>query len=245
MGFSQGGLFLRSYAQFCPSPTYPPIHNLITFGTPHYGIAALIPCPTPPTLSCLLAARAARAGIYTPWAQAHLVQAAYFRDPQRLDEFVESNGFLRDLNGEGRLVNGTNDGASALAQVAEHEHGREHNAQTRPIPNSQQTQTQKDRSHGGHSLANLANLVLIMFDADRTVSPAESAHFATYSSAPDNENKTLIVPMEDQRMYTHDWIGLRALDQKGGVHLLHCPGEHMDLGEGDCAVNVVRDWVGW
>jgi len=99
MGFSQGGLFLRYYAQYCNSP---PVRNLITFGTPHYGIAALIPCPTPPTLTCLLAGRAARSGIYSGWAQTHLVQAAYFRDPARLDEFVETNTFLRDLNGEGK-----------------------------------------------------------------------------------------------------------------------------------------------
>lgn len=103
MGFSQGGLFLRYYAQYCNSP---PIKNLITFGTPHYGIAALIPCPTPPTLSCLLAARAARSGIYSTWAQTHLVQAAYYRDPARMDEFVETNTFIRDLNGEGRWLAG-------------------------------------------------------------------------------------------------------------------------------------------
>jgi palmitoyl-protein thioesterase len=90
---------MRYYAQYCNNP---PVRNLITFGTPHYGISALIPCPTPPSLSCLLAARAARSGIYSPWAQTHLVQAAYFRDPARLEEFKETNTFLRDLNAEGR-----------------------------------------------------------------------------------------------------------------------------------------------
>ena len=103
MGFSQGGLFLLYYAQYCNSP---PIHNLITFGTPHYGISALIPCPTPPTISCLLAARAARSGIYSSWAQTHLIQAAYFRDPARLDEFTATNTFVRDLNAEGKYLAG-------------------------------------------------------------------------------------------------------------------------------------------
>ncbi len=103
MGFSQGGLFLRYYAQYCDGP---PIRNLITFGTPHYGISALIPCPTPPTLSCLLAARAARGGIYTKWAQEHLIQAAYYRDPARLDEFLTTNTFVRDLNAEGKYLAG-------------------------------------------------------------------------------------------------------------------------------------------
>jgi hypothetical protein len=70
------------------------------FGTPHFGISALLPCPTPPTLSCILAARAARVGIYTTYAQTHLVQAQYYRDAERLDQFMEMNEFLRDLNAE-------------------------------------------------------------------------------------------------------------------------------------------------
>jgi palmitoyl-protein thioesterase len=51
--------------------------------------------------------------------------------------------------------------------------------------------------------------------------------------------------MEDQPLYTHDWIGLRELDEKGGLKLEHCPGEHMDLDGGDCGMRMVRDWVGW
>jgi len=74
------------------------------FGTPHFGISALLPCPTPPTLSCILAARAARVGIYTTYAQTHLVQAQYFRDAERLDQFMEMNEFLRDLNAEKKGV---------------------------------------------------------------------------------------------------------------------------------------------
>ena len=146
MGFSQGGLFLRYYAQYHNDP---PIRNLITvcipspvprlsitviqFGTPHYGISALIPCPNPPTLTCLLAARAARSGIYTPWAQTHLVQAAYYRDPSRLEEFLDINTFIRDLNGEGKwLANGTT-----------------------------------EREGGGGGVDGLDNLVAVVFDADR------------------------------------------------------------------------------
>jgi palmitoyl-protein thioesterase len=39
-------------------------------------------------------------GIFTTYAQTHLVQAQYYRDVERLDEFMEVNEFLRDLNGE-------------------------------------------------------------------------------------------------------------------------------------------------
>jgi len=73
------------------------------------------------------------------------------------------------------------------------------------------------------------------------VSPAQSAHFATYTPG----NKTQIIPIHDQPLYVDDWIGVRELDEKGGLKLEHCPGEHMDLDGGDCGMNMVRDWVGW
>ncbi|KAK8864163.1 hypothetical protein IAR55_001409 [Kwoniella newhampshirensis] len=212
IGFSQGGLFMRHYAQYCDGP---PVKNLITFGTPHYGISALIPCPTPPTLTCLLAARAARAGIYKPWAQTHIVQAAYYRDTERLDEFYEINTFLRDLNGERPL---------AGEMIGEDE-----------------SKKREDRGQG-RGLGGLENLVAVMFDDDRTVSPAQSSQFGTY--APSNKSEIILLP--SQPLYQNDWIGLKALDDKGALLLLHCPGEHMDIGgEGGCGEKMLRDWVGW
>lgn len=75
-----------------------------------------------------------------------------------------------------------------------------------------------------------------------TVSPAQSSHFATY--APNN--KTEIIPLHEQPLYKEDWIGLKGLEQKGGLRLEHCPGEHMDLGgEKGCGEIMVSKWVGW
>ncbi|WWC89617.1 uncharacterized protein L201_004542 [Kwoniella dendrophila CBS 6074] len=219
MGFSQGGLFMRFYAQYCNNP---PIRNLITFGSPHLGIAALIPCPTPPTLSCLLAARVARSGIYTEYAQSHIVQAAYFRDTERLDEFWNVNSFIRDLNGEKGLGedNGIND-----------------------IDEKEKQGKKKGKNGSGKGVGHLDNFVAVMFDQDRTVSPAQSSQFATYSPT----NKTELVLMEDQPMYKDDWIGLKALNEdKEGLILEHCSGEHMDLGgKGGCGDKIVQQWVGW
>jgi palmitoyl-protein thioesterase len=101
------------YISLRRSPTDP------QFGAPHYGISALIPCPDPPTLSCKLAARAAKAGIYTTWAQTHLIQAQYYRDGARLDEFLFRNTFIRDMNGEGVLDPEAErgDGGNGLGQL--------------------------------------------------------------------------------------------------------------------------------
>lgn len=73
------------------------------------------------------------------------------------------------------------------------------------------------------------------------MSPAQSAHFGSYAPG----NKTAVVPVHQLPLYTHDWIGLKELDRRGGLQLQHCPGEHMDLGSGDCGMRAVRDWVGW
>jgi palmitoyl-protein thioesterase len=35
--------------------------------------------------------------------------------------------------------------------------------------------------------------------------------------------------MRDQPIYTEDWIGLKQLDEKGGLILDSAPGEHMQF----------------
>lgn len=75
-----------------------------------------------------------------------------------------------------------------------------------------------------------------------TVVPGLSAHWATLS--PDNV--TEIIPLHDQPLYKEDWIGLRKLEKRGGLHLAHCPGQHMEIGgEGECGDKMVRKWIGW
>ncbi|EMD32081.1 hypothetical protein CERSUDRAFT_119066 [Gelatoporia subvermispora B] len=96
IGFSQGGQFLRAYIERYNSP---PVNNLITFGSQHMGISDLPMCG-PSDLLCQLARRAARGGVYNTWAQEHLVQAQYFRDPSQLDLYLKTNKFLTSINNE-------------------------------------------------------------------------------------------------------------------------------------------------
>ncbi|PCH43918.1 palmitoyl-protein thioesterase [Wolfiporia cocos MD-104 SS10] len=96
MGFSQGGQFLRAYVERSNSP---PVHNLVTFGSQHMGISDIPGC-RPWDLLCQAARRAAQGGVYTQYAQEHLVQAQYYRDPARLETYLASNRFLADINNE-------------------------------------------------------------------------------------------------------------------------------------------------
>ena len=66
------GQFLRAYVERYNSP---PVYNLITFGSQHMGISDLPPCK-PFDIPCQLAKRAVRGGVYSEWAQSHVVSVS-------------------------------------------------------------------------------------------------------------------------------------------------------------------------
>jgi len=74
------------------------------------------------------------------------------------------------------------------------------------------------------NIEKLENLVLYMFEDDTTVVPKETAWF-------EEVNGTEITPLRARKMYSEDWLGLRALDRKGGLKFRTAPGEHMQLSE--------------
>jgi hypothetical protein len=41
------------------------------------------------------------------------------------------------------------------------------------------------------------------------------------------------------KLYTEDWIGLRALDEAGRVHFISVPGPHLGLSEADMKKHVI------
>ncbi|RKP06161.1 Alpha/Beta hydrolase protein, partial [Thamnocephalis sphaerospora] len=104
IGFSQGGLFMRGYVQRCNQP---PVHSLVTFGSPHMGVAEVPGCQGQNTLWCSLMRSIVRGQAYSYWAQHNVVQAQYLKLLGKMDEYLESSQFLADVNNEREAKNAT------------------------------------------------------------------------------------------------------------------------------------------
>jgi len=97
VGFSQGGQFLRAVAQRCPSP---PMRSLVTLGAQHQGVFGLPHCPGESAHACDVVRRLLNFGAYTSWVQHSLVQAQYWHDPLKEEEYRTKSIFLADINNE-------------------------------------------------------------------------------------------------------------------------------------------------
>eukprot|EP00795_Rhopilema_esculentum_P007651 gene7651-13472_t len=92
LGFSQGGQFLRAVAQRCPSP---PMINLVTFGGQHQGVFGFPHCPGENSSLCDYVRKLLDYGAYIG-----LVQAEYWHDPTKEQEYKEKSIFLAEINQE-------------------------------------------------------------------------------------------------------------------------------------------------
>jgi palmitoyl-protein thioesterase len=82
----------------------------------------------------------------------------------------------------------------------------------------------------------LDNFVMYVFADDETVIPKESGWFA-YTNGTDGE----VTQLRDRKIYKEDWIGLRKLDEKGGLHFETTEGGHMTLGD-EVLTTVFTKW---
>ncbi|KAG2302129.1 hypothetical protein Bca52824_030780 [Brassica carinata] len=96
------------------------------------------------------------------------------------------------------------------------------------IPN-QRNSTYKDR------FTSLHNLVLVKFEDDKVIVPQDSSWFGFY---PDGAFKPLL-PAQQTKLYTEDWIGLKTLDDAGKVKFVSVKGEHIIMANLDVAKYVV------
>ncbi|KIW14089.1 hypothetical protein PV08_06870 [Exophiala spinifera] len=78
------------------------------------------------------------------------------------------------------------------------------------------------------NLAALEKFVMILFNGDRTVIPKETGWFAEV-----NLTSNAVTELRDRPIYKEDWIGLKKLDEKGGLDFIGLEGDHMQLVDDD------------
>ncbi|KNA24906.1 hypothetical protein SOVF_011300 [Spinacia oleracea] len=83
--------------------------------------------------------------------------------------------------------------------------------------------------------SSLENLVLIMFEHDTVLVPKETSWFGYY---PDGAFSPLLPPQET-KLYTEDWIGLKTLDVAGKVKFVSVAGNHLGISDDDMKKHIV------
>ncbi|ORY10031.1 Alpha/Beta hydrolase protein [Clohesyomyces aquaticus] len=79
------------------------------------------------------------------------------------------------------------------------------------------------------NLASLDKFVMILFKDDTTVIPKESGWFAQVTNLTSGH----VTELKDRTIYKEDWIGLKKLDEKGGLVFKTVEGGHMQLSDED------------
>lgn len=176
-----------------------------------------------------------REGLYSSFAQRNIVPAQYMRDEARIDQYLEVNHFLRDINNE-----------------------RPDDAEVGPVPIDRRPPFLSQADDSGEprnatykaNLVALDKLVLVRFTRDTIVVAPQTAHFTLPSPNATNcpplisEPGCYLDPVEwkDLPLYKEDYVGLRELDERGGVEKFTCEGEHLQIDD-ECWEAVVA-WLG-
>lgn len=153
-------------------------------------------------------------------------QAQYFRDPDNLPDYLQTNEFLTSINNEIALSRNLTykDNLVRLNKLV------------LVIFQKDKTVVPKETSWFG-SVEPVDDE-----DPDSSLYLLDSAQAGQRPLSATRVDKTLI-PMRLQPLYQEDWIGLRELDERGDVVLEACEGEHMQLSDG-CWEPLVRRFCG-
>ncbi|KII92487.1 hypothetical protein PLICRDRAFT_37259 [Plicaturopsis crispa FD-325 SS-3] len=251
IGFSQGGQFLRAYQQRYGSP---PIHNLIAFGSQHMGISDLPLCKRT-DLACQLARRAVKSSVYGDYAQKHLIQAQYFRDPAQLPAYLASSRFLADINNErsdarnstyAENIRALNALVLVLFQKDVTVVPKESSwfgSEAPPDDDDDASSLVPSHSSSDTSGMDFSSLASTLSLADPADSSVDQTRWTSTDQVPlSSPGSKTIIPLRLQPLYTQDWLGLRSLDKRGGIVLGTCPGAHMELT--GCWDDFVKEWCG-
>ncbi|OCL05866.1 palmitoyl-protein thioesterase precursor [Glonium stellatum] len=89
------------------------------------------------------------------------------------------------------------------------------------------------------NIAGLNKFVMYLFRDDTTVIPKESGWFAQVT----NLTSGVVTPLRNRTIYKEDWLGLKKLDEKGGLVFRETEGGHMKLSD-ELLIKVFKDFFG-
>lgn len=185
-----------------------------------------------------------------------LLQAQYYRDPDQLPLYFDSNHFLTDINNELShnetyaanlasldklvLILFAQDKTVVPKETAWFGSYAPLDGEYRLEDYYREQQLGLEKEHGSFAVY-WRNLGVGIWNELRSNGNGGGEEDSDYSRTR-TEDRT-IIPMRAQPLYTEDRIGLRKLDEEGRVELLSCDGEHMQLAR-ECWEPVVRKYVG-
>ena len=177
------------------------VRSLVTFGSPHSGISTFKNC-APTDWLCQAAFGLLRGNTWSGFVQDRLVPAQYYRT----------------LN------------ASTGEPTEEY---LEHSNLLADVNNEREERNQTYKDH----LSKIEKFVMYRFEDENAVIPPESTWFGDVWQQPppddddEKEGKRIVTPLRERKLYEEDWLGLRNLDESGGLEFKKTPGKHMQIGE--------------
>ncbi|KAF8370225.1 hypothetical protein HHK36_031730 [Tetracentron sinense] len=238
VGLSQGNLIGRGVVEFCEGG--PPVKNFISLGGPHAGTASVPLCGVMfilltdcklldpkedkvlaeiDCINCMLT-RQLSGTLHTNKDFWHHNLVAYTTG------FEISSGFLCAI--VDKLIK-SEIYTDYVQDIASYLDG------CRFLPNLNNEFPNKRNSTYKERFSSLQNLVLIMFEHDTVLIPKETSWFGYY---PDGAFKP-VLPPQQTKLYTEDWIGLKTLDDAGKVKYISVPGNHLGISQSDMRKYVV------
>ncbi|KAL4875615.1 palmitoyl-protein thioesterase precursor [Aspergillus karnatakaensis] len=88
------------------------------------------------------------------------------------------------------------------------------------------------------NLSKLNRFAMFLFEDDTIVHPVESSWFAEID--PESGD---VIPLRERQIYKEDWLGLKEIDERGGLEFGTLQGDHMQLHEDDLE-RVFKEYFG-
>jgi palmitoyl-protein thioesterase len=97
------------------------------------------------------------------------------------------------------------------------------------------------RAEYARSLGGASDFAMYVFEEDETVIPKESAWFADVDTREGGDGNVTL--LRERALYREDWLGLKRIDARGGLHFRKAPGRHMQLSD-EVLVDAMETYFG-